>query len=279
MNENTIRTSDSRSTPSFEAYGGSAPENYERYFVPAIGMPLATELTELAELRSGERVLDIACGTGVVAKLAAERVAPTGTVAGTDINPGMLSVARSTTPPRTAIDWYEASADSLPSDDSSFDVALCQLGLQFFPDRPAALREMWRVLAPGGRVAVSVPGPTPRIFQIMEEALAHHLNADVAAFVHVVFSLHDAREMTEFMTDAGFRDVQGRAHTKMLWLPAPETFLWQYVHSTPLAAAVAQLGGEDRAALARDVATQWQPFTRDGGLVLEQGVTVATGVK
>ena len=79
----------------YEAYGGSAPENYERYFIPAIGAPLATDLIDTAALRPSERVLDVACGTGVVARLAAERVGATGTVAGIDINPGMLAVALS----------------------------------------------------------------------------------------------------------------------------------------------------------------------------------------
>ena len=94
---------------SFEAYGGSAPENYEQYFVPVIGTPLATDLVDVAALRPGERVLDVACGTGVVARLAAERIGATGTVAGIDINPGMLGVARSVTPAGLPIEWHRAA--------------------------------------------------------------------------------------------------------------------------------------------------------------------------
>src|SRR5687767_11990931 len=101
-------------TPFFEAYGGSAPENYERYFVPAIGRPLAEDLTETADLRPGERVLDVACGTGVVARLAAERVGAGGTVAGLDLNPGMLAVARAITPPQLTIVWHHGSAEAMP---------------------------------------------------------------------------------------------------------------------------------------------------------------------
>src|SRR5262249_23935814 len=135
--------------PSFESYGGTGPEKYERYFVPAIAAPLAGDLVEAAALRAGERVLDLACGTGVVPRPGAGRGGPAGTVAGLDINPGMLAVARAATPPGTEIVWHQAPAHASALPDGAFDVVVCQLGLQFFPDQAAALREMHRVLAPG----------------------------------------------------------------------------------------------------------------------------------
>ena len=90
-----------------------------------IAAPLATDLIDIAALGLGERVLDVACGTGVVARLAAERVGATGTVAGIDLNPGMLEVARSVTPPSMAIEWHESSAEAIPLPDEAFDVVLC----------------------------------------------------------------------------------------------------------------------------------------------------------
>jgi ubiquinone/menaquinone biosynthesis C-methylase UbiE len=130
-------------------YLGNAAEKYEHYFVPAIAAPLAADLVARAALRPGERVVDIACGTGVVTRLAAQRVGVAETVAGVDVNAGMLAVGRAAAPAGMAIDWYEASAEDLPLPDEAFDVALCQLALQFFADKPAALREMRRVLTPG----------------------------------------------------------------------------------------------------------------------------------
>src|SRR5512146_3463808 len=111
--------------PYWKTYSGSAPENYERYFVPQIGAPLAADLLEIAALRPGERVLDVACGTGVVARLAAQRVGPTGSVAGLDLNPGMLAVARSVAPSDSSIQWYESSAEAMPLSDETFDAVLC----------------------------------------------------------------------------------------------------------------------------------------------------------
>jgi ubiquinone/menaquinone biosynthesis C-methylase UbiE len=262
-----------------EAHGGSVPENYEQYFVPAIGAPLAHDLIEIAALRPGERVLDVACGTGVVARLASQRVGAAGTVAGLDIHPGMLAVARSTTPPGMAIEWHQASAEAMPLPDASFDVVLCQMGLQFVPDKHAALREMRRVLAPGGRLLLNVPGPTPQLFVVMGEALARHIGAEAAGFVNHVFSLHGTAALENLMNGADFRDVSVQADTKSLRLPPPEEFLWQYVQSTPLAGAVAQVNDERRSSLERDVAARWQEFVKDRALLLQVRMVVATARK
>jgi ubiquinone/menaquinone biosynthesis C-methylase UbiE len=264
---------------SFEDYLGSAPENYERYFVPAIGAPLAAELVDAAALRQGERVLDVACGTGVVTRLAAERVGASGATAGLDINPGMLGVARSVTPAGVGIDWHQASAEATPFPDESFDAVLCQLGLQFFPDRPAALRELRRVLVPGGRLVVNVPGPEPAIFRILAEELVRHARPEAAGFVHQVFSLHETAELRDLLAEAGFDDVSLDAGERRLRLAPPTEFLWQYVHSTPLVTAVAELGDDRRAALARDVAVRWEPMVEEGVLVLQLGVVIATARK
>jgi len=261
------------------AYGGSATENYERYFVPAIGAPLAADLTDIAALRPGERVLDVACGTGIVARLAAERVGTTGSVTGLDINPGMLAVARSVAPPAVPIEWHEASAESMPLPDEAFDVVICQMGLQFVPDKRAALREMRRVLAPGGRMAVNTPGPITPFFTIMAEALARHINPELAGFVHQVFALHDPDEIRNLIGDAGFHDIDVQPRTKELRLPPPQEFLWQYVQSTPLSMAVAQADEESRAALERDVVAKWQKFVEHGQMVSEQGIVFATARK
>ncbi len=135
----------------------TAAEQYERYPVRFILGPWAPGLIEAAALQAGQHVLDVACGTGVVTRLAAGQVGETGQVTGLDINPGMLTVARTLPRPAGApITWQEGSALALPFPDAAFDAVLCQQGLQFFPDRPLAVREIHRVLRPGGRVAVSV---------------------------------------------------------------------------------------------------------------------------
>jgi ubiquinone/menaquinone biosynthesis C-methylase UbiE len=262
-----------------QPYSKSPAENYERYFIPAIGGPIARDLIETADLQAGERVLDVACGTGVVARLAAERVGPSGTVAGLDAHPGMLEVARASPPSGTSINWYEASAEAMPLPDGSFDVVLCQMGLQFISNKLAALREMRRVLDRGGRIYVNVPGPKPSLFGIMTEALARYIGPQAAAFGDIVFSLHDADDMTKLMRDAGFREVDVQAKPKPLRLPAPADFLWQYVYSTPLVEPVSKAGAQQRAAFEQEVCSRWQTLVTDGGLPVEVGMTTAAARK
>jgi len=114
---------------------------------------LAEQLVARAALKPGDRVIDVACGTGIVARIARERLGPEATIVGVDIAPPMLAVARAVDP---SIDWREGNANGLPvRDGESFTVLTCHQGLQFMPDKPAAIREMRRVLAPGARVAVA----------------------------------------------------------------------------------------------------------------------------
>lgn len=258
-------------------FRGSAPENYEKFFVPAIGEPLAADLVAAAALRPGERILDVACGTGVVTRLAAARVGAAGAVAGLDVNPGMLAVARSATPGDATIDWYETSAEAIPLADASFDVVLCQMGLQFIPNKVQALKEIRRVLGPRGRVVLNLPGPIPELFVAMRDALARHVDPQCAGFVNVVFSLHDGDQLRGLMAEAGFSDIAVERTQKMLHLPAPEAFLWQYVHSTPLAALLGKASEAQRAALSRDVCERWRKFAAGNALALEVGVTTVRG--
>lgn len=262
-----------------KAYGGSAPENYERYFVPAIGAPVADDLIEVADLRENERVLDVACGTGAVARLASALVGEGGAVAGLDVNPGMLAVARASTPVDATIEWHEASAQDMPFPDEAFDVVLCQMGLQFIPDKEVALKEMWRVLNSHGRLIINMPGPPPPAFEILAEALELHIKPEAAGFVNQVFSLHDTKEVESLLIDAGFRQVTVESRDKKLSLPSPKEFLWQFVKSTPLAAAVAGAEEERLASVETEVTTKWLPFVQDRALVVRVHMVTATALK
>ena len=257
-------------------YGGSAAENYDQYFVPAIGGPLAKDLVALASIVPGERVLDVACGTGVVTRLVADQVGQSGSVAGLDLNPGMLSVARARSSVGHSIDWFETSAEAMPLPGASFDVALCQMGLQFMADKVQALKEMRRVVGPKGRVVLNFPGPVPELFSIFGDGLARHIDAKSRGFIEVVFSLHDADTLRDLMKRAGFEKIQINTATKTLELPKPEDFLWQYIHSTPLAGLTSEATEAQRQALTREVCDAWQKFVVDGAMRLEVRMTTVS---
>ncbi|MGH3697808.1 MAG: methyltransferase domain-containing protein [Pseudonocardiaceae bacterium] len=261
----------------YRIFSGTAAENYERYFVPVIPAPLATDLIETVSPRPGEYVLDVACGTGVLTRLAAERVGSAGRVVGVDLTSGMLDVARSIpAPPGASIEWREANAEALPLPDESFDLVLCQLGLMFVADRPAAVREMRRVLSAGGRVAITVPGPITRVFEIMAEALAHHIRPDLADFVRSVCSLHDPSQLDGLLRGAGFQDVTVETTTTTRRLAPPVDFLWQYINATPMAALVAEAADDRWEKLENDVVAQWQEFVDHGSVVIDLPIVTAT---
>lgn len=262
-------------TSLYEKYAASSAENYERHFVPAIGAPVARRLVDAAGPAPGDRVLDVACGTGIASRLAVEAVGPEGIVAGLDPNPGMLEVARTVTP--DGVDWYEGPAEELPLTDASFDLVLCSMGLQFFSDRQQALEEMHRVLVPGGRAVWCTPGPTPPLFQAIDQALINHVGPGASMFVHAVFSLHDATEARTLMENAGFDPVDVETTTLAFRVDPPADFFWQYVQSTPLAAAAAELNESERAALESEVVERCEPFVENGRPILEPGLLIATG--
>ncbi len=262
-------------TSLYERYLADAAQNYERHFVPAIGLPVARRLIATARPASGERVLDIACGTGIAARLALGAVGNAGIVAGLDANPGMLDVATRTGP--ESIEWYQAPAEDMPLPDAAFDLVLCSMGMQFFPDRARALGETRRVLAPGGRAVWCTPGPTPPLFEAIDRALTSHLGPGASMFVHAVFSLHDADEARALMDLAGFDRVEIETTSVPLRVAPPADFFWQYVQSTPLATAVADIGEPARAALEAEVVERCAPFVDGDGSVMQPGLLIATG--
>jgi ubiquinone/menaquinone biosynthesis C-methylase UbiE len=200
-------------------------ETYERYMVPAFFGPWASRLLEWAAPGPGERVLDVASGTGVVARQAAPIVGRSGHVVGVDFSPHMLAVAREAARgDGLAIEWREGRAEALPFADGSFDLVLCQFALMFFADRSAAVAEMLRVLRPGGRAGLSVFQPLDRhpFYETLHEAILRRLGA---SGVEDIFSLGDAATLQALMAAAGFRRVEIEPVRMTARFPDPDAFL------------------------------------------------------
>jgi ubiquinone/menaquinone biosynthesis C-methylase UbiE len=258
----------------WRSLSGQGPEIFERVMVPAVFRPWADDLVATAAVGTGERVLDVACGTGIVARLAAERVGPTGRVVGLDISPGMLVAARAAAPD-AAIEWREGSATHLPFPDESFDLVLCQQGLQYFPDRPLALHEMHRILRPGGRVVLSVFHTSP-VYRALNQALVPHLGEATAALALEPLALADETELHALLLGAGFPDAAIRRVARVARFPSADGFI-QYNFSSRFAAAVAPLTDEARAAMETAARAALGPFIEPDGLAFPMEAHIATG--
>ena len=262
---------------------GSAAELYERYLVPAVTLPWAEDLVDRVGPALGDRVLDVACGTGVVTRVAAARVGSAGRVVGLDVNRGMLDVARAN--PRVqdgaSIEWVEGSATVLPFADAEFDIVLCQLGLQFFEDRLGALQEMRRVLCEAGRSGLSVFTAIDRnpAALALADALDRHLSEDASLAKRSEHSLPDADELRELCAVAGFVDVGIETVRRFLSFSSPEEWVRIQFVATPLGSLlVGREPPEQQRVLDRvsaDVRDALAPFVRDAAFTFTQEVHVA----
>jgi ubiquinone/menaquinone biosynthesis C-methylase UbiE len=241
---------------------GSAPELYQRYLVPAITAKWAEDLVGRAQPRAGEAVLDIACGTGVVARLAAKRVG-NGSVVGLDLNKGMLAVAGTLPREGAPINWIEGSALDLPFSARKFDLVLCQLGLQFFPDQGRALREMRRVLSPSGRVALSVYSPIERTpgAHAFVLALDRVLGQTASKIKRGEHSFSAPDELKELLIDAGFAEVEVETVVQKIAFPSVLDYVRFQLLATPMAALLSDRPEADRQAAIRTVALETANFS------------------
>jgi ubiquinone/menaquinone biosynthesis C-methylase UbiE len=260
---------------------GNAPEIYERFLVPAVFAPWVPVLMESAALQPGERVLDVACGTGIVARGAAQTVGANGRVVGIDVNPGMLEIARAISPAPNAavIEWREMSVDAMPFDDALFDVAFCQQGLQYFLDRGAALREIHRVLVFGGKLIISVWRSLEFAagYTALAESLERHIGSQTRDTMRAPFSLGDAQELRSMISEAGFRKVNVQPKLGTVRFASAEEFVIRRLAGSPLADAVSAVDDEVRASIVDYVSNRLQLYVTDAGLIfpIETHIAVA----
>lgn len=248
---------------------GDAAENYESYLVPAIFGAMSRRLVAAAELSPGETVLDVGCGTGIVARTAAGVVGPAGAVRGVDINPDMLATARRVAADTAGtITFRQADAADLPFDDATFDVVVCQEVLQFVEDPTAALSEMQRVAVPGGRIAISVLRPLDRnpVYATFSEALGERAGPAAEAMMASPFAFGDREALRGAATAAGLEDVRILIAVGEERYPSVEAFVQREAASSPLAGPLGELADDDRAAMVAALQDQLAPHRDDGGL-------------
>lgn len=201
-----------------------AAKAYEALFVPALFGQWANQLLDAAQIQAGQRVLDVACGTGVVARTAITRVGPTGQVAGIDPNPGMVAVAKQLEP---RVDWRTGVAESLDFTNESFDAVVSQFGLMFFTDRQQALREIVRILVPGGHLAIAVWDSLDNIPAYAAEValLERTAGPAAAAALSAPFVLGKRADLEILFRDAGVTAAEITTHSGTAHFPNLRTLV------------------------------------------------------
>ena len=251
---------------------GSVAATYDDIYVPRIFNPWARLLLDRADLSPGESVLDVATGPGTVARLAAERVGPRGRVVGTDISPAMIGIAQGkpAADQAAAIEYLVAPAAPLPVPDRSFDVVTCQQGLQFFPDRQAAFKEMHRALRPGGRLVAAVwrEISLQPSFAAMDAALRECLGPDADPY-GAPFRGPGKTALSQELSDAGFKNVSvDEGRLPLMYEGGVEQKL-ATLAASPVSATVEALSDKERARLWDAGKRRLEPLVMDGAIRTE----------
>lgn len=258
-----------------------APKTYQQHLVPAVFASASEILLHYAAPKAGDRVLDVACGTGIVTRQAAHLIGGKGRVAGIDIDPAMLQVAVTLSQPtRPLIEWRQGNAEALPYEDASFDLVFCQHGLQFIENKRTAVAEMRRVLVSGGRVAINVHQSLEHnpVYKILNDSLTRHLGTPALARS---FSFGDAGQLRALLAEAGFREIEVAQAVHNATFPSIEVFAHVSLLGSgqplpELAALNALERAEVLASVERDLLDSLAPHLSGGPLVFPMTMNVAT---
>ena len=268
---------------------GSGPEIYENTMVPLWFGRWADALLSLVSLQPGETVLDVACGTGVTTRLAKRHVSTghvtghvtgqvTGQVTGLDINAAMLAKAREMANGMD-ITWMESDVveTGLPPD--SFDAIISQHGYHYFPDKPAALKEFHRILAPSGRIALSIWDGHSAYTKALCAAVEKAISPDVAQKQRSQRETPSADQLMAQVAKAGFQDVAVTRQVLSIKIPLATEFVPLHLGSMPIAGAFHQLSDQDKHALIEDVAQSLTAYVKGDHIVYPDAVNVVTGLR
>jgi ubiquinone/menaquinone biosynthesis C-methylase UbiE len=255
----------------FQFTNPAVPKAYDEFFVPRLFEPWAVLLLDEVQLRPGDRVLDVATGPGTVARLAAQRVGPGGRISAADIAEPMLDIARSKPHPSNAaaIEYLQSPAAPLPSQSATFDAVLCQQGLQFFPDRAGALREMRRVLKPNGRIAIAVWTELERneIFAAYHAALRATTTPELADLITAPFSWPSGTVLKTAAEEAGFREIRLTTLSLPMVLEGGLEQAVRAFAATPVSPGVAALAQDVQNAFFARVRQEVAPLIKGGKVV------------
>ena len=249
----------------------TAAEKYESQKVPSVFGPLANATLEAVSLPESVRVIEVACGTGIISRLISEQLPGNGRIVGTDLNPAMIEVARKTTPPsRHSVEWLACDVIDLPFADGEFDIAICQQGLQFFPDKPKALAEIRRVVAPGGRLILTCWRTISPLFQAVSDSLMQRVSEKAAKQALGPFSFRDGDCIASLLTEAGFRITDTSSLLVHRPLTPARPAIREEIMASPYEKELLDKGAETIDAVVADVDAALELYREGESLVIPQ---------
>lgn len=252
------------------------PDIYEKYMVPLWFGRWAEALVKCIDLKETEKVLDVACGTGVATRLAKDKVGLTGHVDGLDINASMLSKAKEIAS-GLDINWIESDIGSTNLPSAAYDAIISQHGYHYFPDKPAALCEFRRLLKPGGRIAFSIwDSHSPYTLAICS-AVEKFISPEVAARQRSQRSTPSADELHDQVRNAGFLGINVQRQQLMMDVPLAVEFVPLHLCSMPIADAYLALDEATKQLLINDVSEAMEPHVRGNRMVYPDAVHVVKG--
>jgi ubiquinone/menaquinone biosynthesis C-methylase UbiE len=225
-------------------FSGAIPENYDRFLGPVIFEPYAEDLVSRLKGKKLNRVLEIACGTGIVTRRLRDALSASTEIVATDLNPDMFEFAKRKFKDGENIRWQPADALALPFPNGSFDAVVCEFGYMFVPDKTAAMRESYRVLRQGGLFLFNVWDSLEAnpFAQIAHTTIASFFDRDPPKFYEIPFSLHDSKVVSRFLEDAGFTDIESFAETRPCRSRSAVEFATGLVRGNPVGTEAAERG-------------------------------------
>lgn len=249
----------------------AAAETYESLKVPSVFRPLAKATLETISLPANANVLDIACGTGVICKLLTEHLPGAGRIVGTDLNPAMIEVARLTMPKsKHRVEWYACDVTELPFENEEFDIAFCQQGLQFFPDKPKALAEIRRALTPQGRFVLTCWRTISPLFQAVADSLSKRVSEKAAKQAIGPFSFRDGDVIASLLAEANFRVMNVSSVTVNRRFESPRSSIRKEMLASPYEQELVEKDDETIDAVVADVCSALTEYRRGEILVIPQ---------
>ena len=246
-----------------------AAEGYEQQKVPSLFGPMARATFDAISLPEGAHVIDVACGTGIISKVASERLAGIGRIVGTDLNPAMIDVARTTMPAtRHTIEWFACDVTELPFEDGEFDIAFCQQGLQFFPNKPKALSEIRRVLATDGQPFLTCWKSVTPLFQAVSDSLRLRIGDEIAEQALRPFAFRDGNVISSLLRKAGFKIDEVSSLVVDRHLIPPRRAVRAEILAQPYEQPLRASGDAAIDAIVEDVIVALEPYCNDEAITV-----------